>query len=174
MRTYKDKSIFALTSSESSLTDRLANHWRVALPLVLRPGEEVILALELDLNQQLQFSSGLVCLTNLGLIAFDNQHDLSTAQDSSSWSYWNFADDLKLHLHDHAGVASLELFNQDGRLALWRFTLAQNPVANRLLQQYKIEFAKSMGHELDNGLDQSQPLCPSCCLLYTSPSPRDS
>jgi ATP-binding cassette subfamily B protein len=124
-----------LTSSESSLTDRLANHWRVALPLVLRPGEEVILALELDLNQQLQFSNGLVCLTNLGLIAFDNQHDLSTTQDPASWNYWNFADDLKLHLHDHAGVATLELFNRDGRLALWRFTLAQNPVANRLLQQ---------------------------------------
>ena len=76
-----------MTSSESSLTDRLANHWRVALPLVLRPGEEVILALELDLNQQLQFSSGLVCLTNLGLIAFNRQDDLSTVQDPSAWSY---------------------------------------------------------------------------------------
>ena len=146
-----------MISSDSSPIDRLANHWRVALPLVLRPGEELILALELDLNQQLQFSSGLVCLTNQGLIAFNNQHDLSTAQDPATWNYWNFADDLKLHLHDHAGVASLELFNQGERLALWRFTLAQNPVANRLLQQYKIEFAKSMGHELDAGLDQTQP-----------------
>jgi ATP-binding cassette subfamily B protein len=151
-----------LTSSDSSLIDRLANHWRDALPLVLRPNEELVLALELDLNQQLQFSSGLVCLTNQGLIAFNHQHDVAAAQDPAAWSYWNFADGLKLHLHDHAGVASLELFDQDQRLALWRFTLAQNPVANRLLQQYKIEFAKSMGHELDNGLEQTQPLCPSC------------
>ena len=107
-----------MTSPDSSLIDRLANHWRDALPLILRSGEEVILALELDLNQQLQFSSGLVCLTNQGLIAFDNQHDVLTAQDTNKWNYWNFADDLKLHLHDHAGVASLELFNQGGRLAL--------------------------------------------------------
>ena len=120
----------------------------------LNANESVIAVLELDLNEQLHFAKGLVCLTNQGLIA--------SPDNSSSWSRWAFSEDLKLQLHDHAGVANLELIGQSGRLANWRFTLAQNPVANRLVQHFEVELAKSLGKYNPELAEATQPLCPTC------------
>ena len=120
----------------------------------LNTNESVIAVLELDLNEQLHFARGLVCLTNQGLMA--------SQEDASSWSRWAFSEDLKLQLHDHAGVANLELINQTGRLANWRFTLAQNPVANRLVQHFQVELAKSLGKYNPELAEATQPLCPTC------------
>jgi ATP-binding cassette subfamily B protein len=120
----------------------------------LGANESVIAVLELDLNEQLHFAKGLVCLTNQGLMA--------SQEDASSWSRWAFSEDLKLQLHDHAGVANLELINQTGRLANWRFTLAQNPVANRLVQHFQVELAKSLGKYNPELAEATQPLCPTC------------
>jgi ATP-binding cassette subfamily B protein len=120
----------------------------------LNTNESVIAVLELDLNEQLHFARGLVCLTNQGLIACKEQ--------SATWSRWPFSEDLKLQLHDHAGVANLELINQTGRLANWRFTLAQNPVANRLVQHFQLELAKSLGKYNPELAEATQPLCPTC------------
>jgi ATP-binding cassette, subfamily B, bacterial len=134
--------------------ERLSNKLRRAVAQTLNANESVIAVLELDLSEQLHFSKGLVCLTNQGLIA--------SQEDFSSWSRWSFYDHLKLQLHDHAGVANLELIDQSGRLANWRFTLAQNPVANRLVQHFQVELAKSLGKFNPELAEATQPLCPTC------------
>ena len=134
--------------------ERLPNEWRRSVAQTLNDNESVVAVLELDLNEQLHFAKGLVCLTNQGLIAAKDQ--------SATWSRWPFSEDLKLQLHDHAGVANLELLGKSGRLASWRFTLAQNPVANRLLQHFQIELAKSLGKFNAELAEASQPLCPTC------------
>jgi ATP-binding cassette subfamily B protein len=134
--------------------ERLPSEWRRSITKILNGNESVISVLELDLNEQLHFAKGLVCLTNQGLIA--------SKEDSASWSRWPFSEDLKLQLHDHAGVANLELLSQAGRLASWRFTLAQNPVANRLVQHFQTELAKSLGKFNAELAEVTQPLCPTC------------
>ncbi len=134
--------------------ERLPNEWRRSVARTLNDNESVIAVLELDLNEQLHFAKGLVCLTNQGLIA--------SKEDLLSWSRWSFSEDLKLQLHDHAGVANLELLNQTGRLARWRFTLAQNPVANRLVQHFQVELAKSLGKFNAELAEATQSLCPTC------------
>jgi ATP-binding cassette, subfamily B, bacterial len=134
--------------------ERLPNEWRRSITKILNANESVISVLELDLNEQLHFAKGLVCLTNQGLIA--------SKEDLASWSRWPFSEDLKLQLHDHAGVANLELLSQASRLASWRFTLAQNPVANRLVQHFQIELAKSLGRFNTELAEATQPLCPTC------------
>jgi ATP-binding cassette subfamily B protein len=134
--------------------ERLPNELRHSIAQTLNANESVVTVLELDLNEQLHFSKGLVCLTNQGLIA--------STEDFSSWSRWLFSEDLKLHLHDHAGVANLELISKAGRLVNWRFTLAQNPVANRLVQHFQIELAKSLGKFNPELIEATQPLCPTC------------
>jgi ATP-binding cassette, subfamily B, bacterial len=134
--------------------ERLPKEWSHSVAQALNTNESVIAVLELDLNEQLHFSKSLVCLTNQGLIA--------SKEGSASWVRWAFSEDLKLQLHDHAGVANLELLNQTGRLANWRFTLAQNPVANRLVQHFQIELAKSLGKFNAELAEASQPLCPTC------------
>ena len=143
----------AIHSHTNSL-ERLPNEWQRSVAQTLNDNESVIAVLELDLNEQLHFAKGLVCLTNQGLIA--------SKEDTSSWSRWPFSEDLKLQLHDHAGVANLELVGQAGRLANWRFTLAQNPMANRLVQHFQIELAKSLGKFNAELAEATQPLCPSC------------
>ncbi len=143
----------AIHSHTDSL-ERLPNEWRSSVAQTLNDNESVVAVLELDLNEQLHFAKGLVCLTNQGLIAAKDQ--------SATWSRWPFSEDLKLQLHDHAGVANLELLGKSGRLASWRFTLAQNPVANRLLQHFQIELAKSLGKFNAELAEASQPLCPTC------------
>jgi ATP-binding cassette subfamily B protein len=134
--------------------ERLPKEWRRSVAQALNANESLIAVLELDLNEQLHFAKGLVCLTNQGLMA--------SQKDASSWSRWAFSEDLKLQLHDHAGVANLELINRSGRLANWRFTLAQNPVANRLVQHFQIELAKSLGKYNPELAEATQPLCPTC------------
>ena len=134
--------------------ERLPKEWRRSVSQALNANESLIAVLELDLNEQLHFAKGLVCLTNQGLMA--------SKKDASSWSRWAFSEDLKLQLHDHAGVANLELINRSGRLANWRFTLAQNPVANRLVQHFQIELAKSLGKYNPELAEATQPLCPTC------------
>lgn len=138
----------------SDSLERLLSQWRRSIVETLNANESVIAVLELDLNEQLHFAKGLVCLTNQGLLA--------SKEGSASWVRWPFSEDLKLQLHDHAGVANLELLNQTGRLANWRFTLAQNPVANRLVQHFQIELAKSLGKFKAELAEATQPLCPTC------------
>ena len=140
--------------SHSDSLERLPNEWRRSVAQTLNDNESVVTVLELDLNEQLHFARGLVCLTNQGLIACKEQ--------SAAWSRWPFSEDLKLQLHDHAGVANLELLSKTGRLASWRFTLAQNPLANRLLQHFQIELAKSLGKFNAELAEATQPLCPTC------------
>jgi ATP-binding cassette subfamily B protein len=132
----------------------LPNEWRHSVAQTLNDNESVIAVLELDLNEQLHFAKGLVCLTNQGLIA--------SKEEFASWSRWPFSDDLKLQLHDHAGVANLELISKAGRLVNWRFTLAQNPVANRLVQHFQVELAKFLGKFKPELAEATQPLCPTC------------
>jgi ATP-binding cassette subfamily B protein len=132
----------------------LPNEWRHSVAQTLNDNESVIAVLELDLNEQLHFAKGLVCLTNQGLIA--------SKEDLASWSRWPFSEDLKLQLHDHAGVANLELISKAGRLVNWRFTLAQNPVANRLVQHFQVELAKFLGKFKPELAEATQPLCPTC------------
>jgi ATP-binding cassette subfamily B protein len=100
---------------------------------------------------------------------------LSQAQDGQGaerrWSCKIYPIDLgaKLTLHDHAGVAALELMGQDKRLAKWRFTLAQNLEANRL----QIAWNQALSEHLIRPDSQSSSAgtgtlsqhCPSCGRL---------
>ncbi len=148
-----------MTSTDNSPLSRLPSFWQGALPSILRQDERLVAFLEIDLDPDLQFSKGLICLSNQGLFAYKNQNQLSPT-DPLAWDRWSFASDLNLRLHDHAGVASLELINQSGRLAQWRFTLACNPAANRLMQQYNSEKDLFLG--LSSSTVETQPLCPTC------------
>lgn len=122
---------------------------------MLRPGEEIIAILEIDLDDQLHFSKGLVCLSNQGLLG-------TSYQEAGAWGRWDFSVGHSLNLHDHAGVVTLQLTDSVGQLAQWKFTLAQNPAASRLLQQYQIESAKFLGHPTHANQESSQTLCPTC------------
>ena len=122
------------------------------------PGDETVLAtIETDLDADLHFARGLVCLTDRNLYALS---------PVGEWAVWPLSADLALKLSDHAGVATLDVLSGSGRLACWRFTLAQNPSALRLVRQLDSLREKQ---RIDAGeappakaSAEEQPLCPNC------------
>lgn len=94
----------------------------------LAPHENVLSALPVDLTTDLRFSQGLVALTSTRLWA--------RSGEDAAWSSWPLSAALRLQLTDHAGVGTLELHDGQRRLALWRFRLAAQNEAFRLIQRF--------------------------------------
>jgi ATP-binding cassette subfamily B protein len=118
----------------------------------LAPGENVLTGVEVDLDTKLRFTKGVLVVTDRRL--------LSRAPGETAWRDWAFRPGLALRHHDHAGVGHLELVDQQGLLAAWRFTLGQNLHAIRVADAFadqvtSIETGKPV-------LAPEQHTCPSC------------
>ena len=149
--------------------------WQSEVEKELASGENVLSSVEVDLDARLRFKKGIVVVTNRRLLA--------RAPGEAAWRHWSFRPGLALSHHDHAGVGHLELVDQQGRLANWRFTLGQNLHAMRLLEQFREQLDSHESGQPVQALEQS--ICPSCkaplapdqdecpiCtkVLYTPPS----
>ncbi len=141
-----------LTPHTPSITHALPPVWREEVELRLLPAENVLAWLEVDLNAQLQFSQGLVIITD--------QRVLATGDVKSGWQEWPYDQQMAMLHHDHAGVGTLELVNDQARLASWRYTLGQNIAALRLIDQFNRQLdghitGQPVKHELE-------AVCPKC------------
>jgi ATP-binding cassette subfamily B protein len=161
-------------STVSSLSE-LPERWRSEIQAQLSQGENVVSALEVDLDQQLRFAKGVIVVTATRLLA--------RAPGQQNWQAWPFSHDLTLRHHDHAGVGHLELIDRTGRLAAWRFTLGQNLNAIRLTEQFAAHLdshasgvpvfveEKSICPSCKAPLEPDQEECPVCTkVIYTPPS----
>jgi ATP-binding cassette subfamily B protein len=153
----------------------LAAPWGREVQNQLRPEENVLATLEVDLNHTLQFVRGLVVVTNLRL--------LSRSGDQTTWQHWDYRADLVLRHHDHAGVGHLDLLDASGLLATWRFTLGQNLHAIRVADQFQahldsavsgrplVQTLKNMCPSCKAPLEPDQEECPICTkVVHTPPS----
>ena len=114
--------------------------------------EKPLIAFELDLDARLNYASGLVVLTDRRLLAH--------AAEAGGWQSFELSTGLRLSRRDHAGVGSLELFDDTGRLALWRYTLGGDIAAGRLIDQFEDQIAF-----VTTGAHLPKPdvaLCPNC------------
>jgi len=113
----------------------------------LRAGEEALAVLHTDLDERLCFARGRVVVTSARLLAY--------SPGDQGWRSWALSKDLQLQRRDHAGVASLELQNSQGRLARWRHTLAQQDEAARLVGVFERQSAPrptgSVDEEIPDG-----------------------
>ncbi|NBS97525.1 MAG: ABC transporter, partial [Betaproteobacteria bacterium] len=96
-------------------------------------GGQALAVLHTDLDDRLRYAPGCVCVTREQLLA--------RAPGETTWSSWPLRADLRLQRRDHAGVASLELLDSQGRVALWRHTLAQQDEATRLVAVFERQTA---------------------------------
>jgi ATP-binding cassette subfamily B protein len=96
-------------------------------------GEAVRAILTTDLNDELRAAQSIVMLTSHRLLTWR-----AATADTSAGALQ--AIDLhagqSLVLHDHAGVATMELLAGEQRLAVWRFTLGANLWAQKLVLQF--------------------------------------
>jgi ATP-binding cassette subfamily B protein len=119
---------------------------------LLNENENIAAWMEGDLDENLHFSSHFIVVSN--------QRILAKQSADSSWQTYRFSKDLSLIRHDHAGVASLELSNTKSRLACWRYTLAHNTAAQRLVSTFELQLEDFIaGHPLSRN---TQSVCPNC------------
>jgi len=135
-----------------ALSGELPSVWREAVQKQLHPHENVLAALEVDLDRQLHFVKGLVLLTSQRLLALDGE--------TQTWTMWNLQAGQTLLHHDHAGVGHIDLLDATALLGSWRFTLGQNLLAIRLVDQFQAQLESTVsGRPLAQALTQ---VCPSC------------
>ncbi len=108
----------------------------------LAPGENVLAALPVDLDEGLRFKTGLLALTGHRLLACETGR--------AGWQAWPLAPGLVLRHADHAGVGSLELCDARSRLARWRFTLGANTQALKLLTAFERQQARLAGQAVED------------------------
>ena len=126
--------------------------WRAEAQAQLAPEEKIVTWLELDLDTALKFSRGLIVATDRRLLAKNS--------DGQDWTSWEYYAGLTLKHQDHAGVGSLELQDGQSRLAYWRYTLAQNPQALRLINQFDQQRdAQASGQA---AVEEELDVCPQC------------
>jgi ATP-binding cassette subfamily B protein len=139
-----------ITQQLSADLERIPDLWRSELQLA--SGETVIAALEPDLDARLHFVKSVLLVTERRLMA-------RTPQDTA-WRHWTYRPGLTLTHIDHAGVGHLQLQDDHGRLASWSFTLGQNLLAIRLVDQFG---ALLEGHVSEQSvIRDEQNVCPSC------------
>ena len=110
--------------------------------------EQIVSWMEADLDTKLDFSHHLLVLTT--------QRLLIKTERETEWHSWVFRPELSLKRHDHAGVGSLELCDHSSRLACWRYTLAHNTAAQRMVVYFEQQMA---------GLLTGQPVSSQAALL---------
>ena len=126
--------------------------WRAEVESQLAGNEEILAWLEVDLDARLHFTPGLVLVTNRRLLA--------RAPAETGWQDWPYRDELALQHHDHAGVGSLELHDDQGRLACWRYTLGHNIAALRLIEHSSSSSTATFpGSPPASG---TKRICPNC------------
>ena len=134
-------------------------------------------SLETDLDEDLRFAPGLLTVDATQLKAWTLTADGAPQMESD----WPLGRGLSLRQSDHAGVGQIELVNAQGRLAVWRYTLAQQMAATRLVNQFALaQLALEEGRPPQMVMLATCPLCkapldadledcPACAQENTTP-----
>ena len=104
--------------------------WDRALQSTMQPGERALAWMQTDLDERLHFSSGLLVVTNNRLLCLPGPEGV--------WSEHPIRAGLALRKRDHAGVGTLELVDDQRRIASWRYTLGQDGPAQRLIESFEL------------------------------------
>jgi ATP-binding cassette subfamily B protein len=130
----------------------LPANWSVPTTSQLASDEIILAWLETDLDTRLHFSAALIVVTSKRILA--------SPQHGEHWQEWSYRNGLCLARRDHAGVGSLELFDDDALLAHWRYTLSSDITAGRLIER----FNQQQTFKLTGALPPppAQALCPKC------------
>lgn len=136
-------------------TPALPARWRASLLASLAPGETLLACFEVDLDNALRFTPGLVALTDVAVLATAavtrpvDPMSLShpgvqggaapggqAGADTPHWQRWRLDETRAMAVSDHAGAGMLELIGPHARLAQWRYTLGRDGGARRFVDMY--------------------------------------
>jgi ATP-binding cassette subfamily B protein len=115
-----------------SATASLPDGWVPHVQAQLRPDESARAVLLTNLDDALRAHQAVVVLTEDRLLTLQ----LASPSGVCSAQSHALVAGMSMVLHDHAGVATMELMQGAQRLAVWRFTLGVNVQAQRLVNQF--------------------------------------
>lgn len=133
--------------------------WQPTVQSHLQTSEELHGWLEINLDEQLNFTEHLLAVTNQRLICFE-QSDTHAATQDITVSAYPYRDGLKLRQRDHAGVYRLALFEHDSCIASWCYTLTSDESSARFLKQFAQQ-CESFISGTPVAVEATEP-CPKC------------
>ncbi len=128
----------------------LPQGWQALVFASLSSNENVLAALEVDLDSRLCFTSGLLVATQERLLSWSlpqgaRPEDVDDLKASAfHLETFSIEGQARLKHIDFAGVGTLELVNEERCLAKWRFTLANNVRAVAL----QLAWSRALEHHL--------------------------
>jgi ATP-binding cassette subfamily B protein len=130
---------------------QLPDPWQDELQARLERGEQPLAWLDLDLDARLRYGAGMLVLTERRLLA--------RAPGEAEWRSWLLRADLAMEHRDHAGVGTLELADDTGLLAAWRYTLGRHPLALRLAQRFGESRERLLGRHVEHEPEEACARC---------------
>ncbi len=144
----------AHTISPLSPDLQVSDAWHQALRSCLSDQEKVHAWLEINLDDQLNFTKRLILITNQRLIGI--------ALPALLFFEYPLGAGLSLRQQDHAGVGCIELFAAETRLGSWRYTMARDPDATRFVRQFEqVRDCFLTGQVI---VDTPAIFCPQCLM----------
>jgi ATP-binding cassette subfamily B protein len=117
--------------SSASWRSVVPDEWQAEVQSRLEPDENVSAWVLVDLDTALQFHKVALILTDRRI--------LTASLNEKKWQIWPLTADQRLRQTDHAGVGQLELTDDQGRLAVWRFTLGLQEAVLRWAAQFEAQ-----------------------------------
>ncbi|MDR2173247.1 MAG: ABC transporter ATP-binding protein/permease [Burkholderiales bacterium] len=139
----------ALPSATAALPASLPAAWQTSVSLL--PNEKILGWAVVDLDARLRFAQELLVVTDQRLFSC-----ALSPENKPVYREWGRHDGLRLSHYDHAGVGTLELFDDHARLHRWRYTLAQDVAILRVIQAF------SQWQEIRSADEESATSCPVC------------
>lgn len=138
--------------------------WQPIVQSHLQPAEELHGWLEINLDEQLNFTKQLLAVTNQRLICFEqaNTHATTTCIVSA----YPYRNGLNLRQRDHAGVYRLALFEHDSCIENWCYTLTSDVSSARFIKQF-MQQCESFVSDTPVAVEATEP-CPKCRYSMTA------
>lgn len=125
--------------------------WQSQILKTLANGELIVACLELDLDGELHFITGILVLTDRRLLS---------KLGAADWQHWDLRPGLMLDHRDHAGVGTLVLRDDHRLLAHWHHTLIAESAVRRMTGQF-VESIRAMT-EKRAIIPPARAACPIC------------
>jgi len=142
----------------------LPSRLRAKAESVLERNEVLVAWFEPDLDSRLNFSHGLILLTDARIISFaqnDRDSFLRNGGNGQATSKaWHLSPEITLVAKEKGGASTLELVNEQGMLAQWRHTPARNKSAHHFVDRWKL--LRSGQAAEGEATESAEALCPSC------------
>ncbi len=143
--------------------DTLPTQWRDKTAIPLEAGETLLAWFEPDLDDRLHYARGLVLVSDRRVISGREGKD-----EAIHWHSWPLTVGTYLRTAEHGNAAALELVDDSGRLAFWRYTSAQATAAHRLVQK----LASWRRSRQEGGEQPAAAVCPSCGAVINADDGR--